>query len=409
MSRRCSEITNINDKYCLQKDDTFINLYPEKNLLNGEPNSVLYLNRLVDELIRNTFLYNYMTSSNTFLAFNNSTFEINSDEFMLLSSAFEQNYFDNMIPYKQANISAITDIDYAIPSKTIAYMKNKVKLFDDTIPKNKPQIKPETSIDLDLFESVGRIKGALGKTFKTSDFKEYEIKNNPSTNTTVFSKIISEFTGIDHSVEKVKQDLLTWYSGKIETNELKTLLTLKHQGKQKMMQAIFEGKTTLENVIMSEMYYFTNLDIMGLAEIYKLPLVLIATTKLQEQIIYNSNLKSVSKEDDIRNDKYWFSSYSTSTSNLLIIKQYAVSRNLQTIYSIIKDNTFVSTHLSIPDFVRKELDKYRGKQLEIDTLINSFKPSKVSANKLKKKVLRKKSGSPVKKLKKIVIKKKKTD
>jgi hypothetical protein len=405
---------NINANYCLQKDDSFINIYPEKNLLNGESNSQLYLNRLVDELIRNTFLYNYMTSSNQFLAFGNSTYEIKSDEFILLSSAFEQNYFDNMISHKQANISSITDIDYVVPSKSIAYMKNKVKLFEDKTPekKSKPQPRDDGISNSSYFEKVAPIKGNLGKInslsgkmFKSSDFREYEIQNTPASNTSVFTAIINEFTGSVYDVSDIKKELLSWYNNKFIMNELKTLLMLKHQGKQKMIQAVFEGKTTLEDVITSDTYYFTNLDIMALSEIYKIPLVLISTTKLKEQIMYNEAMKKLGKESEPKNDKYWFSEYSNPESNILIIKQFSISANIQTVYSIIKVDNFISNKKDIPEFVRNVFDSNRGKQLDIDTLINSFKPSKVSANKLKKRGS-KMNGSPVKKLKKIVIKKK---
>ena len=99
------------------------------------------------------------------------------------------------------------------------------------------------------------------------------------------------------TINKAKIELIEIYKKIIEEKGLMFLISILHnQGKISLMKKIKSNEININELIMSEHYYFTNFDICLLVNKYKIPLILISSTKLQENdkrlITYNYNINN---------------------------------------------------------------------------------------------------------------------
>jgi hypothetical protein len=85
----------------------------------------------------------------------------------------------------------------------------------------------------------------------------------------------------------------------------KVLTLLRKQGKKEMVDNIFKGKYTLEEAILSEVYFLTPLDLWVLAEGYQLPIVLFHQKKLKH-LIDSTNWVRLSECPPDKPQQYFF-------------------------------------------------------------------------------------------------------
>ena len=114
-------------------------------------------------------------------------------------------------------------------------------------------------------------------------------------------EIITNFNpGINiTSINKLKEILLSQYEiYKLDTYRIGNIW--KQQGKIEIAEKLLLGSITLETAIMNETYYVSNLDIILLSEYYKIPIILLSTSKFAEN---NKSFLLTNKSSD---ENYYF-------------------------------------------------------------------------------------------------------
>jgi hypothetical protein len=257
------------NKFCLEKQDGSCALVvPKVNLINGMDNEVVYFGKMADELIRYNRIKSFIFQPNVFLSFTHVKYNLTESEIILLQSLLMQEYFEGLVVAPVNKYIKHNTFDTAQPLKTQNY-ENEVAAGPASIaglkcpeptsilvtsPYWKP-IFPENSIEV-IFHD----KPALC----TFDIILVLLKNSKLTKNDLKEILVEEY-------------LLYYTDYKFEIIEY-----LKLQGKNKISKQLINKTTTLANLIMSEDYYATNLDLWLLAKHYDLPVIFFSGTELVE-------------------------------------------------------------------------------------------------------------------------------
>ena len=117
---------------------------------------------------------------------------------------------------------------------------------------------------------------------KAKKFKQIQFNQTAYCSWNFILYIINDFTNKKNNLNSIKRELVEEYE-KNKINETKIRLILACQGKADFMIKS-NRRASIENIIQSENYYITNLDIFLIMNKYKIPIILIAGNKngLQE-------------------------------------------------------------------------------------------------------------------------------
>ena len=136
---------------------------------------------------------------------------------------------------------------------------------------------------------------------------------------------------MDILVNDIKLVLIEEYK-KYSLSQIKIDLILEEQGKSGVLKLSLRNSNTLEDLIMSDHYYLTNLDLWILAEYYQLPIIILSSTKLTE------NKRPILIMNDMNINSFYF------------IRQPSIQINKIPSYSLIKtaDNLLIDVKLGRP-------------------------------------------------------------
>jgi hypothetical protein len=82
------------------------------------------------------------------------------------------------------------------------------------------------------------------------------------------------------TIDNLKVTLWNAYAKYYDKYSSKILAILKKQGKTKILENVIKKKVSFEDVLFSDSYFLTDLDIWMLADKLKLPIILFSSTKL---------------------------------------------------------------------------------------------------------------------------------
>ena len=262
-------------KFCLSLENGNCRLkIPNKNLINGKKNEIMYFGRIADELIRYSRIKSFIFRSNTFLSFADIKYNLRENEIILLHSLLTQDYFDDIVIAPVNKYVNYNTYDTSQPLITQSYTSNieTTNILDDVDVATCGN-KTTTIIDIK----------SKWKALLPPNSIELSFNNEPTICSFDIILTLIKATGKDNIITKVelKEILVTEYK-KYDENIDKILDILVSQGKRFMTKKIKKGEITLENMIMSTEYYATNLDIWILAVKYNIPIIFISSTKLVE-------------------------------------------------------------------------------------------------------------------------------
>jgi hypothetical protein len=298
-------------------------LVPKKHLIHNVENSPIYYGRITDELLRHKRIRRFMLQPKTFLNLSTIKYNITENEIILLQNTINTgDYFENLIPEKY-------NIPYsrAYPSTTQLYknhftVEEQGELVTQGLPTAaaaaaaiattaaQPYIKDCIK---EILEQVrGNVKSKWVRVLPNRS-KEVIFKHTCS-----FAPMIYIFDALYQkyvSVREIKEKLVQGYNTHIENgvNFKHTILRIwKKEGKKEIAAKVEKGDVSMEDVIMGEEYYMTNIDIWVFAD------YITASGKLTFPVILFSALKikdiSVFAGEDIDwillsrkiSDKYFF-------------------------------------------------------------------------------------------------------
>jgi hypothetical protein len=171
--------------------------------------------------------------------------------------------------------------------------------------------------------------------------KKLETTGESSCTNQVIVTVFNNFMEGQLTVEALKEALAAIYSQQAKFKST-IITTLRLQGKRELMNKIGVDEATLETVVTSDAYYFTNLDIIELAKKFKVPIFMISPHKLKE------------------NGKDCFTiNYKESNVFYYIIKQRAIYANVPQKYEIIltPDNGLRFDYAILPADLQKKISE----------------------------------------------------
>ena len=318
-------------KYCIMKDDICTLIVPQTNLVSGQENKPIYYSRLADELLRYKRIRLFLLEPKKYLNISNTDYKISETELILLQSILDGNYLDNLIPFQMNPYVKQITYDLAGPSISQRYDLNI------TLQQQKTVNAEQTQVDSFMAESVkgnpipivGNSTSYWVQTFP-KDAKEIVFNSNPMSTFYVIISILYDKTKKMFPISTIKTLLWRKYSEYMGKYGQKILIILKMQGKRAMVSALQQDPSKLEDWIMSEEYFLSDLDIWMLASAIPLPIMLFSPANLKSLML---PVKWVILGGDRTTDRYYYirspSVYNGSEPEYHLVKSPYLLRDLK--------------------------------------------------------------------------------
>ena len=269
--------------YCLVNDNGECQfIIPKNNLVSGQDNMKLYFARISDELLRYNRVQLFMLNPKSYLNIGNNEYKINSDEFLLLQSLLTPEYFKDIEPFNTNKFIQNIDYNNSNPAISQKYSNEPILLREqeEALEKSAENQLGNECINV-IRDVIGNPTTSLWKrNFQNKKFNEIVFNNTPNCSYRVIIHILEDKLKKLITVENLKVTLWNAYSKYYEKYSNKILTILKKQGKTKLLENVVKNKISFEDIIASDSYYLTDLDIWMLADKLKLPIILFSSTKL---------------------------------------------------------------------------------------------------------------------------------
>ena len=271
-------------QYCLVADDgvSCKIVIPKTNLITAKDNSIIYFKRVADELLRYKQVRLFVLEPKRYLNVGNSEYKLNENELLMLQTTLDGDYLDNLIPIQASEYVKNVTFDAADPSISQPYstivtieQQNKVAIVDDS------NIIYNTECILETKRSViGNGQSYWPRVFPQK-CKEIIFNNTINCTYHVLVNILNKRLKQQVSTRLIKQALWQKYSMYLPTYQAKIFQILQtHPAKRAMIEKVKNSQMKFEDLIMSEEYFITNLDLWAVADHFGLPILLFANNSL---------------------------------------------------------------------------------------------------------------------------------
>ena len=198
------------EKHCsFMRTNTCTLTIPSRNLYSNSDNSLIYFNKLADEIVRYSKIRNYLFTPRQFLSFEYVNYKINDNEIILLEEILLESYLENVKLREDDKYIETTNIyDIVNPVKTINYSSTvKDNIF-----------KPKSETDQFEVEAECKMEGKYTNDFikslsnNNTKFQIEQYRGNGICGFQLIQLIIFNFTGNVVSVSDIKTKLIEKYN-----------------------------------------------------------------------------------------------------------------------------------------------------------------------------------------------------
>jgi hypothetical protein len=274
-------------KYCLltQGSDCKL-LLPKTNLINGLDNETTYFIRIADELLRYKRIRLFMLNPKNFLNVTNTEYQINENEFIILHSLLTTTYFDDLVPFQVNSFIKNVTYDFANPRISNKYSYAVSMADQKELDGEKLAEVNEYGVECikDTIPLVGNVTSYWRAIFP-KDTKEYVLDSTKYCSYYVIIHILQKKYKTAISIENIKLSLWNAYEPFMKDYSKRIFDVLSKQGKHAMMERIKRNEVTFQDLIMSEEYYISTLDIWALASKLNIPIMLFTSTSLKDLML----------------------------------------------------------------------------------------------------------------------------
>uniref|UniRef100_A0A6C0CNR9 Uncharacterized protein n=1 Tax=viral metagenome TaxID=1070528 RepID=A0A6C0CNR9_9ZZZZ len=307
-SEKCEE-----KAYCVTTQEGCVLLIPNTNLINRQNNEAKYFGQVADELVRYSRIRSFIMEPKAFLSFSEVKYNLKDNEIILLQSLLTQDYFEDLIPMTENRYINQNTYETAEPLETQAYT-NEIRQKKAVSREMRSCPKP----------TISKVAGKWNNKFP-AESKELVFPDKPNNCTFEIMMTILEIankdTGKNYSYNDVKEVLADEYLSIFDDNDRSIIDLLKAEGKSTMMKQLEAGQISIENMIMSDDYYATLLDLWILAKRFNIPLIFYSGTKLLE------NGEAIMVANKVDTDSYYFVKVPGSRPNVVPKFRLLVSGN----------------------------------------------------------------------------------
>ena len=360
----CSE--RINCGSFLKENNVCKLLIPSKNILNSENlNSIIYYDKLADELIRYGRIREYIFAPKKFLSFEKMQYKLNKEEIILLEDILLNKYFENVIMDNPNEYIGLNDTyDTVNPKNHIAY-REMFEIDDVNVKKIKFKKKKKevikTSIICDVENSKITFTGWINYNLSKENYNIKEYNNTGMCSFYLLKDIISNKLKRNVEIFEIKNKLINLILNEVnkgwETKKIIGKIFYSSGNKSLFKQVLVAN---WENLIMSEDYYLTEYEIYLLCREYKINLIGLASKGGNHLLpISNKNIFSTIHDD---NELY-----------IIILKGYN-NKNKPYSYAVVMDlNNNLNLHINSENKNNlTKLKAYAGKMKSIDKFYSDF-------------------------------------
>ena len=172
----------------------------------------------------------------------------------------------------------------------------------------------------------------------------------------LFLKLINTYTKKNYNLLEIKKLLIKLYTrGNIPFEII--LKRFKQDGKKKFVKMLENGEVTLENLILSENYYLSNIDIILLALHFKMPIFMIAVKSFND-----TNKETTNFSLNLNNASYTY-----------MIRRGAISDNKPSIYKVFtRGNKNENIHIPLTDYSQELQQQMRQNNITLDTILQTL-------------------------------------
>ena len=393
-----SDVIGCNHKssedYCIIKNGINVLIVPDYNLVSQYDNKVLYYGKLADELIRNRRTQVFLLDPSYFVTVPNTQYKVFENELLIVHSLLNDEYFKNIKPF--INNSYVNNITYDISDPlfhndmnpytnhvqlddgldvnndnlvhntknnehNIAYINNTddVSIAGETNIIDDVNIAGETNIiddvlneyDIDADACVSEIGKVTGNAIAKWRFGNHKLiaeeihfhADNPFCGFNLMSHIMirQKHELPSEHVRYLKEILCKGYTKYYSTYGINIIRILKTQGKIELMNRIIKNKQSIYEIIMSNDYYLSDLDIWILCEEINLPVILFTSGTMKGVNVDWLYLST--DENDFHSNLHFIRTPSNNVSNIPIpYKLITPSMKYDDLRGIMKDKLKLS-------------------------------------------------------------------
>lgn len=291
-------------------------LLPKNHLISGVDNEKIYFGRVVDEMLRYNKIKNYLLNDNVFLNLIDIPYRLNDNEIIVIENLLFKEYFNDL-----TKIQGATNIKNTYDN--VGYIDTNRDLISRSEEKEKKQqleaieckkiVRPMVLTDINYkdFNHIGKINIVTFGESATINCVYQLIKD-----------VIHEHIGKYLTKKDIQTILIDEMEQMIETNSNELRDTMIVQGKKHMFHDLKQQKYSIRDLILSNDYYLTNIDLFILCMHFNIAMVIISRTKLREN---DNRIMSIN--------------YDESKEYVFILKQYGIKDNEIQKYEAIEANS----------------------------------------------------------------------
>jgi RNAse (barnase) inhibitor barstar len=354
-----------------KKEET---VFPDKHLLSGVDNENIYFARVADELLRYRRVQLFMLNPKSYLNIGYSEYSIFTNEMLMLQSLLAHEYFEDLIVFNENDYLKQMDYNNAVPSISQSYTNQPITIEEQQKIMSIEKKPGELNIDCvqKIRDEVQGNDRSMWKRIFPRPAKEIVFHDTPYCSIYMMIYIIENVNktrkgkmNVNITVSNIKSLLWGAYKEILDENAThydKIVSILKMQGKRKL----FSGNSSLEQIIASEGYYLTDLDIWIISRKLRLPIILFSSTNLKSLMDPTKKIDWLLLGGNVQKDKYFFvrSPASNSEYQLIIPETELTNPSLNEFYSILQKAIIQGKSDNTKD-LQEYLSEYKFKTIAV--------------------------------------------
>ena len=253
---------------CLSTNGECVLVIPKLHLITGKDNDRVYYGRVADELLRYPRVRAYLLERDTFLRLSKDDYDLGAEEIIVLSSILFGSYYQDLVPRTTNALIAAPTYDDVVVAQSLSGIDQVVDLREGT-----PAI-PCSSVKKPL--------GSKEVWFSLLPDNTYSQRYSAIApcGFDLLSVIASDVSASIVTRENIRTILAGEYRKILPAQQSEVIRTLRTQGKRNMMARYVSGEIAIPDIVMSEEYWITNLDLRLVCRALRLPVVIISGAKV---------------------------------------------------------------------------------------------------------------------------------
>lgn len=290
---------------CLSTDGVCVLIVPDKHLITGNNNKEVYYTRVADEILRYPRVREYLLGQDTYLQLGKDDYDLGDNEIIVLSSLLFGEYYASLVPRVSSALVGAPTYDDVMSSRTV----DVAEVVD--LREGAPSV------------SCASIKKPVGSKevwFNLLPDSSYVQRYAPIApcGFDMLAVVASTISSSIVTREDIRQVLAKEYQKLLPAKAAEVIATLRAQGKRELMSKYSTGQVSFPDVVFSEDYWITNLDLRLVAQALRIPLVLISGSKVMD------NKKRALLTDP-----------AIETPAMVLIKQHGIKSDTPQAYSLL--------------------------------------------------------------------------